>query len=456
MDRDQILIDLPYIHDVLRLPVADVFKLHRRHQNAVLPWIIRFLGMGVRLTSARGSYVVGEGGRRYLDLIAGFGALNFGHEPLPILEAVQMTDGFPNLTHSFLNPASAKLAETLAKLTDGRLERCFFCNSGTEAVEAAMKLARASTGKKAVIYAQGAFHGKTMGSLSVSGREKYKKPFQPLVPETRSVPYGDSEALEAELKQGGVAAFIVEPVQGEGGIIVPPEGYLKEAETLCKQFGALLIVDEIQTGMGRTGKIFCYQHENVDPDVVVLSKSLSGGVMPIGAIVMRDELWKKAYGTMTSCLLHTSTFGGNTKACVAGLASIRLLLERNLDERAARLGKILFDELTRLKEKHPLVKEVRGKGLMIGLSFDHGFAEPRGMMEGALTLLIARRLFRRHGIITGFTLNNYNVLRIEPPLIIEEEDIRYFIQCFDEVLTFMKSDWRSHVLRRAAMLTPKG
>jgi len=284
-----------------------------------------------------------------------------------------------------------------------------------------------------LVYAANAFHGKTLGSLSVSGKDKYKKPFKPLVSKSRAVPYDDLIALESELAQGDVAGFIVEPVQGEAGIIVPSPGYLKEAEQLCRQYKVLLIVDEIQTGIGRTGKLFCCEYENVEPDILCLSKSLGGGVMPVGAMITTDKIWKKAYGSLTTGFLHTSTFGGNSRACVCAMAALQAVNNKELMGNVVEQGEYFLSRLKSLKEKFPIITQVRGKGLMIGLQF----ARVKGkipVLEGAVTLWVVRELARKHRILTAFTLNNYDALRIMPPLNVNCQQIDQFLDALNDVL----------------------
>ena len=447
IDSKKILKELGTVEQALELKPQAVLGLHRAYLNPMMPWIIRFLGMHRRIVKAEGAHLIDEHGERCLDFVAGFGALNFGHEPREILEALRKVENRPNLFHVYLQPLAAKLAEYLERITPGELSRTFFCNSGAEGIEAAMKLARAATQKSLLIFTHGAFHGKTMGALSVSGREKYKKPFLPILPDTEGIPYGDSAALEQKLRTGRVAAFIVEPIQGEGGVIVPPAGYLKACEELCHKYEAVFIVDEIQTGMGRTGKIFCVDHESVKPDVLVLSKSLSGGVVPLGAMITTDRLWKKAYGTLETCLLHTTTFGGNGRACAAGIAAVRLLLAKSLHENAAKLGERLLAGLKQLQTQFPLIQDVRGKGLLIGMTFGGRLGNMKGMAEGALTLWIARQFVLKHKIVTGFTLNNYNVLRVEPPLVITEKDVDYFLHAFRSILETLEKDFLMRFLR---------
>jgi len=259
------------------------------------------------------------------------------------------------------------------------------------------------------------------------------------------VEYGNTAELEEKLKSGDVAAFIVEPIQGEGGIIVPPEGYLKSAQELCHRYGALLIVDEIQTGFGRTGKMFACEHEGVEPDIMCLAKSLGGGIMPVGAFIATGEVWNKAYGGIEKCLLHTSTFGGNTRAMAAGLATLEFITRENLPERAARLGDYLLSGLRRLQEKYALIKEVRGRGLLLGIEFEQPAKGVLARIAGAvnkisqeyLASMVAGFLLNNHRIITAYTLNNPNVIRLEPPLIISEEQLDILLNALED--TFAKN-----------------
>lgn len=421
------------IEDVLGTTPAETSRLYGKYLNPVLANIIRFTGMNRRFVYASGAQLKDEDGRTYLDFLSGFGALNLGHEPQEILDALHLVEERPNILQSALNPFAAKLAEYLAAVTPGSLCRSFFCNSGTEAVEAALKLARCATGRSVLLSTDGAYHGKTFGALSVSGKDKYRKPFQPLVPQTERIPYDDLENLEKRLARGDVAGFIVEPIQGENGVIVPRQGYLKGAEELCRRHGTLLLVDEVQTGMGRTGRLFACGHEGVEPDVLILSKSLGGGLMPIGAIVTTDGLWKKAYGTLETALLHSSTFGGNTRACVCGIAALRSIIGNALPQNATRIGQMLLEGLRSLKNRFSVLQDVRGKGLMIGMSFAR-FKGNTTWIEGALTLWIVRRLAKKHRILTAFTINNLDVMRIAPPLMIGRDEVNYFLGAMEEVL----------------------
>ncbi|MBP2071918.1 aspartate aminotransferase family protein [Thermoanaerobacterium butyriciformans] len=430
--------------DALRLNRSQVRENYREYVNSNFVSMLSMLQFDKLFVKAKGVSVWDSDGNEYLDFLGGYGALNLGHNPDEIYEAIEKVKDLPNILQAAVNDFPGALAYDLALVTPGDLKRSFFCNSGAEAVEGALKLAKIASGKHKIVYCKNSFHGKSAGALSVTGREKYQKYFKPLVPDTIQVEYGDANELEDALKGKDVAAFIVEPIQGEGGVIVPHDGYLKEVRELTTKYDAYLIFDEVQTGFGRTGKMFACQHENVVPDIMCLAKSLGGGVMPIGAYIAKDEVWKKGYGTMDRCLLHTSTFGGNTLACAAGITAIKLILDKNLPEAAREKGEYFLSRLKKLKEKHKLIKDVRGKGLMIGVEFN----QPEGglldkLSGGAVSKLsneylgslVAGELQNKHHIITAYTLNNPNVIRFEPPLIVTKEQIDRVVDALDEIMT---------------------
>jgi putrescine aminotransferase len=445
MNKTGTLID---IDEALSLNASEITENHRLYINSGLTGLLSMLGLNKKFTRAEGSYIWDDEGNRYTDFLAGYGSVSLGHNHPRVMEAVRKAEDLPNILQVSLGTMPAALAKNLAMITPGDLQRTFFCNSGAEAVEGALKLARAATGKTEIIYTEGSFHGKTFGALSVTGREKYQKPFVPLLPDTRPVPFGDAPALGRSIRSMNVAAFIVEPIQGEGGIVIPPPGYLTEVRKLCSTHGVLLIIDEIQTGLGRTGKMFACDREGIVPDVMCLAKSLGGGVMPLGAVMTTDEIWQRAYGGMQKCTLHTSTFGSNARACAAGIASLNVIVDEELAQAAAEKGVYLLKGLVALKEKYAVVKEVRGRGLMVGLEF----SEPTSGVLKALSLgvlnalskeyfaaLVSGELANTHHIITAYTLNNPNVVRLEPPLNVAIEEIDHVVYALDEVLGRFKS-----------------
>ncbi|GAW91345.1 PLP-dependent aminotransferase [Calderihabitans maritimus] len=442
--------DLISLDEALNLDRKTVRAYYKDYVNPGLATLMSLLDFDKSFVKAEGVRVWDREGNEYLDFLGGYGALNLGHNHPAVVEALEKVKDRPNLLQASLGNLTAALAHNLARITPGKLQRSFFGNSGAEAVEGALKLARAATGKQKIIYAEGSFHGKTFGALSVTGRTKYQKDFRPLLPGCSAVPFGDLEALERALSPGDVAAVILEPIQGEGGIIVPPPGYLSAVRELCSRYEALLVLDEIQTGFGRTGYLFAAEEEGVVPDIMCVAKSLGGGVMPIGAYITTEEIWDRAYGGMEKSTLHTSTFGGNTRACAAAIAAINALLEENLTQNAREQGRYLLDRLVDLKEKHPVIKDVRGRGLLVGLEFEELNQGLLNRMTGGalgrlsqeyMGALVAVELMNRHRIITAYTLNNPNVIRLEPPLTVTREEIDRVVEALDEILSRNRNFW---------------
>ncbi len=417
-------------------------ELFAKHVNPGLKTLLSVIGFDRGFIKGDGVEVYDHDGAKYLDFLGGYGSLVFGHNPKNILDAVQKVADRPIFLQTQINPFQSALAHDLAQVTPGDLEMTFFCNSGAEAVESALKLARAVRGDGLFAYCTGAFHGKTLGALSVGGREKYKKPFLPLLSGTVEIPFGDAGALEKVLETQKVSAFIVEPVQGEGGVIIPPKGYLRRVRELTLRHGALLIADEVQTGFGRTGRMFACQHEDVVPDILCLAKALGGGVVPIGATVATRKVWQQAYGGLSKAVLHTSTFGGGSRACAAALATVERVISEDLPARAGQLGDYFMGGLLTLKDRYQMVEDVRGRGLLIGLEFRKPAAgildtvtagSINRISEEYFASMVASELFRKHRIITAYTLNNPNVMRLEPPLTVEKEQIDYVLNALEDV-----------------------
>lgn len=399
--------------------IEQTIERYQRHVNAGLASLLKFMGFDTVEVEARGATVHTADGREYLDCLGGFGVYALGHAHPRVVAAVrEQLDRLPMSSKTMFNQPQARLAARLAELAPGDIACSFICNSGAEAVEGALKLARLYTGRPNFIAAQNAFHGKTMGALSASGRDVFKQPFQPLLPGFTHVPFGDALAIERAIDDQ-TAAVILEPVQGEAGVIVPPDDYLPRVREICSRLGVLLILDEVQTGCGRTGRMFCCEHYGVAPDIMTLAKALGGGVMPIGAFISTPEIWKVME---PNPLLHSSTFGGNPLACAAAAAAVDVMVEENLPARAAEMGEYLLARLGEVGERRPdLVKEVRGKGLLIGVEF----------AEDDIAGLVIAGLAQR-GIIAAYTLNNPRVIRFEPPLIITREQIGRAVTALEE------------------------
>jgi putrescine aminotransferase len=405
---------------------------YQEYLNPSLPNLLKFMGYGTVARSTDGMALTDVEGNEWLDFLGGLGVFSLGHRHPAVVEAVRrQLERMPLAIPIFFNREQAELAELLAEILPGRLRYSFFCCSGTEAVEGALKLARVYTGRTEVISAERAYHGKTLGALSASGRELYKAPFEPLVPDFRQVPFGDLEALDRAVT-ARTAAVILEPVQGEGGVILPPEGYLQGVRRICAERGALFIADEVQTGFGRTGKMFAVEHYGVEPDLMCFAKALGGGVMPLGAFCGTPEVWEPF---RERPWLHTSTFGspgGNPMACAAGIATVRVLREENLPQRAAEMGVYFLARLRELQEEFPaVIREVRGIGLLLGLEF---------FDEDVAGLTIAGVARRR--VVVAYYLSNPRVFRFEPPLIVTREQVdravSVFRQSLQETLTLLE------------------
>ncbi|TCL39921.1 putrescine aminotransferase [Anaerospora hongkongensis] len=397
--------------------VEETIEKYEKYINPAVARLFRFMGLSAIEQQADGVVITDNDGKEYIDCLGGYGVFSLGHRHPRVVEAVKaQIDCMPMSSKVLFNKPMADLAEIMAKITPGDLQYSFFGNSGTEAVEGALKLARAHTGRNKIISTVNSFHGKTLGALSATGRDLFRDPFQPLLSGFTHAPFGDAAAI-AEIIDRDTAAVIVEPIQGEGGIIVPPDEYLPYLRQLCDRHGALLICDEVQTGLGRTGKMFACDHYGITPDIITTAKALGGGVMPIGAFTARPQIFAEY---ITSPFLHTSTFGGNPLACAAAVETITVIHEENLVEKAAVKGQYFMDRLTAVADQFPgVIREVRGKGLMIGVELTK---------EGIGGLLMSELINK--GVLVAYTLNNPKVIRIEPPLIISEEAIDQVMVAF--------------------------
>ncbi|PSR32534.1 MAG: putrescine aminotransferase [Sulfobacillus benefaciens] len=405
----------------------DLLTRYEQYMNPALARIFRFTGIEAVEDHGKGALLWDEAGNQYLDCAGGYGVFVQGYQhPRIVARAKAQLDKLALSSRVLESRPAIDLAEKLAHLTPGDLQYSFFCNSGAEAVEGALKFARAATGRSKIVSTHGAFHGKTFGALSVSGRPTYQEPFLPLLPNVERVPYGDIAALRQAV-DSNTAAVIVEPIQGEGGIIVPADDYLPELRHLCDAHGALLIADEVQTGIARTGKLFAVEHSQVVPDLLCLAKALGGGIMPIGAIVGRPKAWTFFEH---SPLIHTSTFGGNPLACAVAVEALDVTVEEQLPERAAHLGAYFLQQLQLLRARYPLaIREARGRGLMIGLEL----AAP-GVGGALISALFQRK------VLAVYTLNNERVIRLMPPLVITQEQLDEVLNRLNDALKEIYAD----------------
>lgn len=427
------------------------YALHARHLNHQLPRMLQTIGFDKVYERAEGAYFYDSEGQDYLDMLAGFGVLGLGRHHPVVRQALHdvLDAGLPDLTRFDCAPLPGLLAEKLLGHAPG-MERVFFGNSGTEAVETALKFARYATGKPRVLYCDHAFHGLTTGALSINGERGFREGFAPLLPDT-PVALGDLGALERELKRGDVAALVVEPIQGKGVHAVPP-GYLRAAREALHRRGALLIVDEVQTGLGRTGDFFAYQHEEdghsdghsegVDPDMVCVAKALSGGYVPVGATLGKEWIFKKVYSSMDRVLVHSASFGSNAQAMAAGLATLQVMEDDQLTANARRTGDLLRERLSALVDRYELLHDVRGRGLMIGVEFGRPsslrlrsrWTMLQAARKGLFAQMVVAPLLRRHRILTQVSGDHLEVIKLIPPLIVGEREVDRFVDAFTQVM----------------------
>jgi ornithine--oxo-acid transaminase len=421
----------------------EAFALHERYLNPQMPRVLRTIGFDADYVRAEGAYLFDREGRRYLDFLSGFGVFALGRCHPGIEQALRdaIECALPNLVQMECAPLSGLLAEALVGRMPNDAYRCFFTNSGSESVETVVKYARCATHRPRILFADHAFHGLTMGALSLNGAREFRDRFGALLPGCQSVPFGDLDALQRELEAGDVAAFVVEPIQGKG-VFVAPDGYLRAAAELCHSHGALLAIDEVQTGLGRTGTFFAFEQWDVEPDLVTVAKALSGGYVPVGAVIARSDVVERVFDKMDRAVVHSSTFGQNVLAMTAGLATLHTLDAESIVERASTIGATLLSGLEGVAKQHEVVQEVRGRGLMIGIEF----GRPRSMRlraqwtllesmrTGLFTQMVIVPLFRDHGIISQVAGDHMNVLKILPPLITTEEQADEFVDALDDVL----------------------
>jgi acetylornithine/succinyldiaminopimelate/putrescine aminotransferase len=420
----------------------ETLELAARHLDPSLVDVLRILGFDKEYVSARGSYLYDATGRAYLDFHTGEGFASLGHNNADVAEVLQavldasLVDG----VQIHYSPLAGMLAEELTGRLPSRMEAVFFANSGAEAVDSAMKFARAATGRPRFVSCESSFHGVTLGPLSLVGDEFLKEGFGPLIPGCAQVPFGDLERLKTELRTRDVAAFIVEPIQGRMVTPAPP-GYLRAAQELCHRYGTLFVVDEIQTGLGRTGRWFALEEWDLDPDFVLVGKALSGGYVPVAAMVTSREIHDAAVGTLERSYVHQSTFGRNRLSVAAGLAALRIIERDGLVEHAARIGSLLLEGLRELQDRYEIVKEVRGSGLMLGIELGPPSARRARLSwrlmqtasAGLFPQLVVIPLHDDHGVITMAAGKN-DVIKLLPPLTLTEEEARSFLGSLDAVL----------------------
>ena len=404
-----------------------VFDLYQKHVNPSLAASLRLAGLDVVEDHAEGAYVWDADGKRYLDFLGLYGTMAVGHRHPRVVAAVKdQLDRMAMPVKTMMSRGVADLARKLCEIAPGDMQFAFFGNSGAEAVEGAIKIARAATGRRKILSAHGGFHGKTMGALSLTPKPDFQDPFRPLIGGVEHVPYGNAAAL-VEALDDDTAAVILEPIQGEGGVILPPPGYLRAVRDATRARGVLLIADEVQTGMGRTGRWFGIEHEGVEPDMITMAKALGGGVIPIGAFLARAELWTPFERDYK---VHSTTFGGNPLACAAALATIGVIEDEGLLENAAARGEELLAGLESIAADFPyFIRAVRGRGLIIGMDFND--ADVGTLFIGEMS---------KNGVLTAYGLNQPKMIRIEPPLNITSEHVSEGLEAIRASLTAVRDE----------------
>src|SRR6201993_241818 len=433
------------LKEIIAARLGENYQLHERHVNPTLVQAQRVIGFDKAYARAEGAYLYDMDNQPYLDFLSGYSVFNIGRNHPVVKQAIRdvLYLDLPNMVQMDCSLLSGLLAEAITKRTPPYLDAVFFCNSGTEAMEGALKFARAATGRQRVVSLASAFHGLTIGSLSLMGCESFTEGFGPLMEgfDTR-VPLDDITELDRQLRTRDVAAFVIETVQGKGCQTAKSDFFIR-AQELCRKYGTLLISDEVQTGLGRTGKMFGFQHWNLEPDIITLAKTLSGGYVPCGAIVARRDIYQKTFSRMDRCVVHSTTFGRNNLAMACGLAALEIIDDEKLIENSARMGQLLVERIDALRAKHSFIKEVRGKGLMVGIEF-HEPQEFKLKMawkflhkidKVLFAQMIVSQMLSKHRILTQVAGHAMDVMRILPPLTITEKEVDKFVTALDDVLT---------------------
>jgi ornithine--oxo-acid transaminase len=430
------------IADLFAEREAERYALHTRHLNEQMVRVLRTIGFDKGFRRGSGPYLFDRDGERYLDLLSGWGVFALGRNHPAVRDALKrvLDSDFPNLVQMDVSALAGVLAERLLRQVP-YLDKIFFANSGTESVEAALKFARAATGRPGIVHCSHAFHGLSYGALSVNGDEVFRAGFGPLLPECAEVPFNDLDALERALSSRSVAAFIVEPIQGKG-VVIPDDDYLRGALDLCRRHGTLFVADEIQTGLGRTGRFLAVEHWGIEPDMVLMAKSLSGGHVPVGALATRKWIFDKVFDRMDRAVVHGSTFAKNDLAMAAGLATLEVIEREGLLDNATRLGARLLRAFDGFAQRYELVKSARGKGLMIGIEF----GAPQSLKlraswnvletvsAGLFCQLIVIPLFKDHKILTQVAGHASHTIKLLPALTISEADCEWIERAFAAVI----------------------
>ena len=421
----------------------DKFDLHEQFLNNQMVRVLKTIGYDRHYKKAVRQYLYDQEGTEYLDLLSGFGVFAIGRNHPTVIEALKETLSLelPNLVQLDVSILSGLLAKEILKTTPENLAKMFFCNSGTEAIEAAIKFARFTTKRDKILFCEHGYHGLTMGALSLNGENIFKEGFGSLLPNCEAIPFNNLVALEKALSGQDVAAFIVEPIQGKG-VNMPDDTYLPEVERLCKKYGALFVADEVQTGLGRTGKFWAVDHWNVQPDMICMAKALSGGFVPVGGVAMTTKIMDTVYNRMDRAVVHGSTFAKNNMAMAAGLATLDVIKNEKLVENSLEVGTALISNLNAMTPRYEFLKEARGKGMMIAIEFHApksltlkaAWAVLETANKGLFCQMVTIPLFKEHHILTQVAGHGMNVVKLLPPLNLNQKDHDKIIGAFDKTI----------------------
>ncbi len=424
-------------------------ELYEEHVNAQWAKLLRVLRMDVEYARCLGAELETRDGRRILDFISGYCVHNIGHNhPWVVAALKEELDRLgPAMLQSHVSEIAGELSSRLCRSAGGNIKRVYFANSGSEGVDTAIKFARAKTGRPGILYAEGGFHGLTTGSLALMSNPFWTDGFGPFMPGTEAVPWGDLHALKTKLASLKFAAFIVEPIQAESGVRSPEPRYLKDAKELCRRHGALLVLDEVQTGLCRTGPFLAAHRFDVEPDIAVLAKALSGGLIPVAAVLMTDEVSGAVFSSLSRAFVHSSTFGENSLAMRVGLATLDVLERENLGARAEASGERLRARLKERLSKFEMFEETRGAGQLTAVRFKAprslalraAFGSLSRVHPGLFGQILVMRLFRDHGILCQICANDFMALKIAPPLVATDEHIGRFVDGLASVMELAHS-----------------
>ncbi|MGI9213075.1 MAG: aspartate aminotransferase family protein [Methylococcaceae bacterium] len=431
------------IAELLRQRNGQNFDLHDQHLNTQMVRVLKTIGYDRVYTRAEGPYLYDDKQNQYLDLLSGFGVFALGRNHPAVISALQevLISELPDMVQMDASLLSGLLAEKILARCPERINKMFFCNSGAEAVEAAIKFSRCTTRRDKILYCEHGFHGLTLGALSLNGEQIFREGFGPLLPDCASVPFNDLVALEAALANRDVAEFLVVTIKGKG-VNFPNDDYLPEAARLCARYGTLLVMDEIQTGIARTGKFWAMEHWNVEPDMILMAKALSGGFVPVGAVAMTQPIMDAVFNRMDRAVVHGSTFSKNNMAMAAGIATLHVIEEEKLIDHAARIGSELLAGFTAMSERYELLQGVRGKGLMLALEF----GSPKSLSlktawslletanKGLFSQMVTIPLFKNHRILSQVAGHGMNVVKFLPPLVINDHDKDWILRATESVI----------------------